>query len=230
MSEVRPHYKQAWPPWVHAIALWLNSVAFEDENNTMIGACDENPVTVTIDSPMKTPRSINADRFYLISGICVEALSSPLSSYPAGTVETCVCAMDALLESPFGRSCIVKEKQLTIELLTVLHRLLLTNEEGKLQHTILNIVLKCTQGMHEQILLEEEGEGEGSINKGVNVQGCRESVIASKKSVVFSVLEICCYVVKKYCSDVIPEGTHNTPVTTTSATTAAGNNLSSCQC
>jgi hypothetical protein len=35
---VRAHYKQSWPPMLNAIALWLSSVAFQDEEKTKIGA------------------------------------------------------------------------------------------------------------------------------------------------------------------------------------------------
>lgn len=38
---VRPHYKQSWPPMIHALSLWLTSVAFEDQDGgekTKIGA------------------------------------------------------------------------------------------------------------------------------------------------------------------------------------------------
>ena len=38
MARVRPHYKQSWPPMVHAVALWLTSTAFKDPEKSIIGA------------------------------------------------------------------------------------------------------------------------------------------------------------------------------------------------
>ena len=35
---VRPHYKQSWPPMVHALSLWLSSVPFKEADKGKIGA------------------------------------------------------------------------------------------------------------------------------------------------------------------------------------------------
>ena len=63
-----------------------------------------------MDTVNKSLSDINKDRFHLVYGICMEAMCSPLSTYPHGTVETCIHAVSALLDSPFGRSCIVSKK------------------------------------------------------------------------------------------------------------------------
>jgi hypothetical protein len=46
----------------------------------------------------------------LIAGISVEAMCSPLSTYPDGTMEACISAIATLLDSPYGRSQIVNNK------------------------------------------------------------------------------------------------------------------------
>ena len=63
-----------------------------------------------MDNMEKTPSDMNRDRFQLILGVCVEALCSPLSVYPPRTIETCVESVQPLLETQFGRKCIVKTK------------------------------------------------------------------------------------------------------------------------
>ena len=40
MKAVRPHYKQSWPPIVHAISLWLTSTAFVSEEAATVGASE----------------------------------------------------------------------------------------------------------------------------------------------------------------------------------------------
>lgn len=191
--KVRPHYKQSWPPMVHAIALWLTSVAFENPELAKIGAVDEIQPKITIDTSIeKNDVEINRDRFHLISGVCIEAMSSPLSTYPEGTMEACISTMNALLDSPFGRSRIVSTTQLCIELLTVLHRLLLSNEDIGVQTDIIDIVIKCALAFHEKINREEENG---------------EKEISPKKSIVFSLLEICTFMVTKYAKDVIAMAT-----------------------
>lgn len=60
-----------------------------------------------MDTLEKSHEEINRDRFHLIAGICIEAMCSPMATYPQGTVETCIDAVNALLESNFGRTRIV---------------------------------------------------------------------------------------------------------------------------
>lgn len=204
VEEVRSHYKQAWPPMIHAIALWLTNVAFKHFEDTVIGAGDEVPARLSMDTLEKSHEEINRDRFHLIAGICIEAMCSPMATYPQGTVETCIDAVNALLESNFGRTRIVHKNELCIELLTVLYRLLLSYEEIRIQQTILDIVFKCTQAYDEKINSREEVEDDTEPKKHIDQ---REEELVPKKSVVFSILEVCTYMVTKYAHSVMPEST-----------------------
>ncbi|XP_002158974.1 HEAT repeat-containing protein 5B isoform X1 [Hydra vulgaris] len=185
-DSVRPHYKLCWPPIVHATALWLSSVSFQNSTEVLVGAEHEVKTLNAIDPVKKTIEEVNTDRFYLLSGICVEAMCSPLSLYPVGTIEACASSFNALLSSHFGRCIIGNNKILSIELLTVLHRLLLSRDEPSFQLIVLEIVFKCSTALGES---SEPTEDE----------------IVVKKSVLFNILEICCYMVKRYAYSVMPE-------------------------
>lgn len=84
-------------------------------------------------------------------------------------------------------------------MLTVLHRLLLSNDDSATQATILEIVGKCALALEEKI--KEHQEDERADASGDHA----EEEIASKKSVVFSLLEICTFMVTKYASEVVSE-------------------------
>lgn len=84
-------------------------------------------------------------------------------------------------------------QQKTIELITVLHRLLLTSHETQDENNILDIVEKCALALHEKTINGEKSE--------CNEIG--ETEISAKKSVVFSILEVCTFVVSKYANDLV---------------------------
>ena len=48
MKAVRPHYKQSWPPVVHAISLWLTSTAFVSEEAATVGASESYSVALLL--------------------------------------------------------------------------------------------------------------------------------------------------------------------------------------
>ena len=100
-------------------------------------------------------------------------------------------------------------QQLCIELSTVLHRLLLSSQEAEIQQVILDIVYKCTQAVGENTKISKEQNGENEVQDG------RENEITSKKSVVFSLLEICMYMVSNYAHTVMPEDSLQTTNTLT---------------
>ena len=76
IENVRPYYRSAWPPMLYAAALWLSSGGFdsavEEEEDASPTAPTVTPSSAS--SPVKTPESINKDRFYLLLGKRYELL------------------------------------------------------------------------------------------------------------------------------------------------------------
>lgn len=78
---------------------------------------DETRTKISMDTNMeKDSNEINRDRFNLVAGICVEAMCSPLSSYPDGTMAACIHSIVSLLQSPYGRSQISSNKVISPDL------------------------------------------------------------------------------------------------------------------
>ena len=98
-------------------------------------------------------------------------------------------------------------QELCIELLTVVHRLLLSNDDPTTQQTILHIVWQCALAFQEKIYSNNDEDDDD--NGGERANHHAEGEIIAKKSVVFSLLEICTFMVSKYAGDVISEATSN---------------------
>ncbi|XP_029140007.1 HEAT repeat-containing protein 5A, partial [Protobothrops mucrosquamatus] len=210
IENARPHYQNAWAQILHATALWLTSTGF------LVGDSDEGltnlsrPVTPTSmcqDSTsraaVKSPEDVNTDRFHLVLGISVEFLCSPRSDETMENITACLDALQVLLEVSWPRAKIGSDQELSVELLNVLHRLILTRESPDIQLAALQVVqqiLFATQehikekrrsaevddGAEEKETLPEFGEGKDT---GGLIPG---------KSLVFATLEMCvCILVRQ---------------------------------
>ena len=96
------------------------------------------------------PEEINSDRFYLLFGICIEALSNRRSAdLTLGEVGSCLKALKALLDHVWTRTEVLsKVHLLLIELCNVLHRTILTRDSPTvhlLAMEVLKLVLATTK-------------------------------------------------------------------------------------
>ncbi|KAM3852279.1 HEAT repeat-containing protein 5A [Vipera latastei] len=208
IENARPHYQNAWAQILHATSLWLASTGF------LVGDSDEGltnlsrPVTPTSmcqDSraAVKSPEDVNTDRFHLVLGISVEFLCSPRSDETMENITACLDALQVLLEVSWPRAKIGSDQELSVELLNVLHRLILTRESPDIQLSALQVVqqilfaaqvhikekrrsAEVDDGAEEKETLPEFGEGKDT---GGLVPG---------KSLVFATLEMCvCILVRQ---------------------------------
>ncbi|XP_066550138.1 HEAT repeat-containing protein 5A isoform X2 [Amia ocellicauda] len=154
-EHARPHYCAAWAPILHATALWLNGTGFivVDEGPANLSR----PVTPTSMgqstslATVKSPEDVNTDRFHLILGISVEFLCSPRSDAQMESISACLLALQALLDVPWPRSKIGNDQALSVELLSVLHRLVLTRESPPVQLAVLEVVQQVVCAAQEHV-------------------------------------------------------------------------------
>ena len=84
-------------------------------NGFVIISADEVPppsnsdASTMFDSP-KSPEDINKDRYNLISGVCLEALCSQFVMYSDEDFRYCLCTVQSLLETAFGRQRLTQQK------------------------------------------------------------------------------------------------------------------------
>ncbi|XP_035692964.1 HEAT repeat-containing protein 5B-like [Branchiostoma floridae] len=203
VDSARPHYRRAWPPILYAAALWLNDGGFAHvaaEKNEDLGplGAGMGGFDGSMLQKKKTPEEINSDRFHLILGISIEALCSPHASQPLETVSTCLHAMHKLLDAPWPRSQLVTDRAISIEVLNVLHRLLLTRDALPIQLAIMSVARQVILAAKEQLkdnkkqLDSKEEKADKLDAKATPVgEGGDSGDIVPGKSSVFAALEVC---------------------------------------
>ncbi|KAM8920662.1 HEAT repeat-containing protein 5A isoform 2-T2 [Pelodytes ibericus] len=206
----RPHYLCSWAPILHASSLWLSSCGFllpdQDE-----GSCHlSRPVTPTSmgqehnkKSPSESAEDLNSERFHLILGICVEFLCCPPVDAPMDTITACLRALRSLLSVPWPRSQIGADQELAIELISVLHRLLVTRESPEVQRLVLevgkHIVSASQEHVRERRRSAEVDDGaEEKETLPVFGEGHDTGGLVPGQSLVLAALEMClCVLVRQ---------------------------------
>ncbi|XP_067318972.1 HEAT repeat-containing protein 5A [Anolis sagrei] len=221
----RPHYQNSWALILYATALWLTNTGF------LIGDSDEGltnlsrpvtPTTMCQDSTskaaVKSPEDVNTERFHLILGISVEFLCSPRSDAAMEDITSCLHALQAMLDVPWPKTKIGSDQELSVELLNVLHRLILTRESPDIQLAALEVVqhilfaaqehvkekrrsAEVDDGAEEKETLPEFGEGKDT---GGLIPG---------KSLVFATLEMCMCILVRQLPQLNPKITGSPGIT-----------------
>ncbi|MPC13265.1 HEAT repeat-containing protein 5B [Portunus trituberculatus] len=151
IENVRPYYRSAWPPMLYAAALWLSSGGFDSALEEEEG--DASPTasmgtSSSASSPVKTPESINKDRFYLLLGICLEWLCSPVHSDDPERSVVCLRSLETLLSSHWPAKLVGPNSSLTSEIATVMHRQVLSSDHTDVHQsavTVVTLVVKAAQ-------------------------------------------------------------------------------------
>uniref|UniRef100_H2Y0W9 HEAT repeat-containing protein 5B n=1 Tax=Ciona intestinalis TaxID=7719 RepID=H2Y0W9_CIOIN len=180
MSSVRGHYATAWPTILHALSLWLAHVDFASD-----------------DDDVKSEE--NNTKLHLALGVCVEALCSPRTSDSISVILSCLSTLDSLFSSEWTRKKINEDHLISVELLNVLHRLLLTRDSHTTQQIVLRIAKKVISGAIQYKNKENhcfnQGDADSEVSQG---EGGKNGSIEAGRSLVFASLEICmCVLVRK---------------------------------
>uniref|UniRef100_A0A8C1XTT1 HEAT repeat-containing protein 5A n=1 Tax=Cyprinus carpio TaxID=7962 RepID=A0A8C1XTT1_CYPCA len=212
VEQARPHYSSAWATILHATALWLNSTGFimVDEGPANLSR----PVTPTSmgqSTSLSSVKSPEDDHFLLVVqftqifllGISVEFLCSPHSGDQMENINSCLQALQALLEVPWPRSKVGNDQALSVELLSVLHRLIVTRESPSIQLAVLELVrqIVCAAQEHVKEKRHSAEVDDGAAEKETVPEfgeGRDTGGLVPGKSLVFGALELClCMLVRK---------------------------------
>uniref|UniRef100_A0A673MVY8 HEAT repeat-containing protein 5A n=1 Tax=Sinocyclocheilus rhinocerous TaxID=307959 RepID=A0A673MVY8_9TELE len=207
VEQARPHYYSAWATILHATALWLNSTGFimVDEGPANLSR----PVTPTSMgqstslSSVKSPEDVYTDRLHLNLGISVEFLCSPHSGDQMENIDSCLQALQALLEVPWPRLKMGNDQALSVELLSILHRLIVTRESPSIQLAVLELVrqIVCAAQEHVKEKRHSAEVDDGAAEKETVPEfgeGRDTGGLVPGKSLVFGALELClCTLVRK---------------------------------
>ncbi|KAJ7990914.1 hypothetical protein DPEC_G00291830 [Dallia pectoralis] len=206
-EQARPHYYSSWAPILHATALWLHSTGFITPDDGPYNL--SRPVTPTSMgqsnalAPVKSPEDISADRLHLILGVSVEFLCSPHSHDQMDNIFSCLRALQTVLNVSWPRARLGNDPGLSVELLSVLHRLLVTREAPGVQLAVLEVVGQVVSAAREHVQERrhcaevddgaEEKETVPEFGEGRDTGG-----LVPGSSLVFAALELClCVLVRK---------------------------------
>ncbi|XP_072169312.1 HEAT repeat-containing protein 5B-like [Diadema setosum] len=228
-STTRPHYLRAWAPIVYAASLWLNAGGLkmieENADGSYCSPADSGPMLPGMaviprgnSASNKKPEEIKADYFHLIIGVCVESLSNQRATEPLQNISSCLQALQTLLEDPWCRRQLTSDVALSIELLNVLHRLLLTRENLATHLQVVAVVRQIIKAMQERLDSQRKVKGESIENKEKSEkeekadwdsdigEGGVGGEVTPGKSVVFATLEVCLCILVRQLPALNPSG------------------------
>lgn len=207
VKQARVHYSSCWASILHATSLWLHSTGFVMLDDTPANL--SRPATPTSMGHTgsvggaKSPEDINSDRLHLILGISVEFLCSPHSEEQMENITSCLRALEALLDVPWPRAKIGNDQALSVELLSVLHRLMVTRESQCVQLAVLNLLQQIVSAAQEHVREKRHSAevDDGAAEKETLPEfgeGRDTGGLIPGRSLVFGALELClCVLVRK---------------------------------
>uniref|UniRef100_F1KQ33 HEAT repeat-containing protein 5B n=1 Tax=Ascaris suum TaxID=6253 RepID=F1KQ33_ASCSU len=179
----KEYYRSSWPPILLAAATWLRQSNFELPTNSQGDMAK-------LESPSKETH------FYVMLGICVEALCSN-RSYAEGdqTVQLCLRSLKNLLDCDWARMQLMKNVQLPIELMNVLYRLILTRDNLRTQHLCAEVVQSVLSAAQFSINLHrskdvENGNADNELMESYSGGEGTSNGLQPNKSLAFASLEV----------------------------------------
>ncbi|XP_040574960.1 HEAT repeat-containing protein 5B [Lepeophtheirus salmonis] len=196
IESARPHYRSTWPQMLQASAIWLtvgNGFCAHLSANSQ----EETDETKDEENNMEDD---NNNRFHLIFGVCIEALSnSRCSDLTQVQVTSCLIGLKTLLDDPWCRSNpFLNSPELAVELCNVLHRTILTRDRPSIQILVMDVLISLLE-MRKFLISNESSNGETEEKRKILPEGGTDGKIEPGQSVVFASLEVClCILIRHY--------------------------------
>ncbi|KAF6103608.1 HEAT repeat containing 5B [Phyllostomus discolor] len=210
IDTARLHYRNSWAPILHAVALWLNSTGFtcsESAEAAAVSGLQKRSAAVNLNQASgampsaKSLPEINKDRMHLILGVSIQFLCSPRPEEPVEHVAACLQALHTLLDSPYARIHIAEDQQIGVELLSVLHRLLLTWNPPSVQLLVTGVVQQIVRAAQDYLQEKRNTLNEDDIEKEscpVLGEGGDSGGLIPGKSLVFATMELLMFILVRH--------------------------------
>ena len=205
MDCVKPYYQDNWPSLLHAAAMWLASKGFASlEKSSEEAKSLPQPQLIPQGSQMLPPgvpsglvpkTDARHDYFHLVLGLAVQSLCIPATLDEPQTVAHCLRAIKRLFKASFSRELLASDSHLSIEVLSVMHRILLTCQSKPMHTVALEIALLVGEALKrsaESPIPPSPAEVDSSDD--ISTKFTLESNLEPGKSCVYALLEVsaCC--------------------------------------
>ncbi|TKC44690.1 hypothetical protein EI555_001816 [Monodon monoceros] len=210
IDTARLHYRNSWAPILHAVALWLNSTGFtcsESAEAAAIAGLQKRSTPINLNQASgatpsaKSLPEINKDRMHLILGVSIQFLCSPRPEEPVEHVTACLQALHTLLDSPYARIHIAEDQLIGVELLSVLHRLLLTWNPPSVQLLVTGVVQQIVRAAQDYLQEKRNTLNEDDMEKEscpVLGEGGDSGGLIPGKSLVFATMELLMFILVRH--------------------------------
>lgn len=182
ISLVRPYYESNWASLLHSAAIWAKAFGLVKQESSQTSSSIVPLFAATIPlTDIAPPTDERHDTFHLLLGLAVQSLCTSAVLDSAHTVKSCLLAVQQLVGTTLAQSVFRSETELVIELLSLLHRLLVTCQAPSLRLLDLQIAALVSAG------LKDTGGGE-------EMEKFQETKMEHGRSCCFTLLEIssCC--------------------------------------
>jgi len=222
LENARTHYRATWPAILSASSAWLSyGGGFDDVSAAAVADCvdDDSGANLGLGAANaaagRSPEEVNTDRFFLLFGIAMEALSHARSAdMTKEETAACLSSLKALLDHAWARrGPLAASSTILVELCNVLHRTVLTRDSPKTHVAameVLDLVLTTARERAEQERKKRQKELELPANAdgGQRLpeldelgEGGETGDLPATESVVYATLEVClCVLVRHYPS------------------------------
>lgn len=203
MDCVKPYYQDNWPSLLHAAAMWLASKGFTSLEKSSEGTKSlPQPQLIPQGSqmlPLGAPSGLvpqtdaRHDYFHLVLGLAVQSLCTPATLDEPQTVAHCLRAIKRLFKASFSYKLLASDSQLSIEVLSVMHRILLTCQSKPMHTVALEIALLVGEALKQSAETTTNSTEVDSSDDSAS-KFTLESNLEPGNSCVYALLEVsaCC--------------------------------------
>ncbi|XP_029793816.1 HEAT repeat-containing protein 5B isoform X2 [Suricata suricatta] len=134
-------------------------------------------------------------------GVSIQFLCSPRPEEPIEHVTACLQALHTLLDSPYARVHIAEDQLIGVELLSVLHRLLLTWNPPSVQLLVTGVVQQVVRAAQDYLQEKRSTLNEDDMEKEpcpVVGEGGDSGGLVPGKSLVFATMELLMFILVRH--------------------------------
>lgn len=205
MDCVKPYYQDNWPSLLHAAAMWLASKGFANmEKSSEETKRLPQPQLIPQGSQMLPPgvpsglipkTDARHDYFHLVLGLAVQSLCTPATLDEPQIVAHCLRAIKRLFKASFSHELLASDSHLSIEVLSVMHRILLTCQSKPMHTVALEVALLVGEALKRSVESPTTSPPpEVDSSDDIAPKFTLESNLEPGKSCVYALLEVsaCC--------------------------------------